>query len=754
MILDRYTSWEGRKWIFRLYQNQVLNKRFDLTEITRDKPAMVQQASIHEKLTELASNLWWSWRPDVTSIFREIDPSLWSQLDHNPVLLLKEYTPEKLEKRATEAVLHSRVHWAYREWKEYMQGDETWGSTHGGILGHRPVAYFSAEFGIHESLLIYSGGLGVLAGDHLKSSSDLGVPLIGVGLFYHEGYFSQQIDKEGWQQESYAEVTSENLPIQPALDPEGKPVTISVDTRSGKIFAKVWKVCVGRISLYLLDTDISENSDEDRHLTARLYGGDQRTRIRQEIMLGIGGVRALHALGIQPHVVHMNEGHSAFAPLEVIRHRMHDDGMSFDDALRETAASGVFTTHTPVPAGHDRFDSGLIEEHIGPLGDELGLDHHALMGMGRVDPQNEGESFCMTVLAFKLSRCANGVSNLHGVVSRRMWASLWPWRAEEEVPVGHITNGVHVPSWLAGQMRRLYDRVLPENWYLQTGEPEVWANFERVTPGELWETHVSLKNRLIEYSRRKLVSQGERRGESQEVLDSHRTALDPHALLIGFARRFAPYKRADLITREFEAFIELMADSERPIQFIFAGKAHPADDHGKQIIQRIYKMSQQPEFKGRVVLLEDYDINLGRHLVQGVDVWLNNPRRPLEASGTSGQKVVLNGGLNCSILDGWWAEAFDGSNGFAIGNGRTHVDQEIQDTRDAANLLDVIRNEVIPLFYERDADDLPQQWIKRMKRAVRTLGWRFNADRMVMDYVNSMYVPAAGGLSCEMKTIS
>ena len=736
---------------------------------------MAKQKTIHEKLSELASNYWWSWQPEVTEIFRAIDPVMWSQMAHNPVVLLKNYPPEKLDQRARELVLHSRVNWAYRRWQEYMQSTNTWGSTHAGILGQpsselcpdyctwdsshvgmlgqRSAAYFSAEFGIHESLPIYSGGLGVLAGDHLKSASDLGIPLVAVGLFYDEGYFSQCVDKDGWQQESYAEVDTAKLPIRPATEPDGNPVLISVTTRTGKIFARVWHVQVGRIPLFLLDTDVPENTDEDRHLTARLYGGDQRTRIRQEIMLGIGGVRALDALGIQPSVIHMNEGHSAFAPLEIIRNRMQLDGLTFDDALRETASTAVFTTHTPVPAGHDRFDAGLIDEHVGPLSDELGLHHDALMGLGRVDPQNASESFCMTVLAFKLSRCANAVSSLHGVVSRRMWAALWPWRSEEEIPIGHITNGVHVPSWLAAQMRVLYDRVLPENWFLRTGEPEVWSGFESVTPGELWETHQSLKNRLIAYARRRLVAQAERRGESPAKVAEMNKALDPQALLIGFARRFAPYKRADLIAHDIEALRDLIADAERPIQLIFAGKAHPADDRGKEIVQRIFKLAQDPAFKGRIVLLEDYDINLGRHLVQGVDVWLNNPRRPLEASGTSGQKVVLNGGLNCSILDGWWAEAFDGTNGFAIGSGRSHVDQNVQDERDAENLFAVVKNEVIPLYYQRDDDDLPQAWIARMKRAVRTLGWRFNADRMVMDYVSSTYIRAAGGLSCDLSNV-
>ncbi len=714
---------------------------------------VLEQKTLHEKLTELTSNLWWSWQSGLNEIFRAIDQPLWSGNGHNPVVLLEAYPPQKLESRARELGLHSRINYAYRRWHEYMASHDTWGATRAGILNHHPVAYFSAEFGLHESMPIYSGGLGILSGDHLKSASDLDIPLVGVGLLYGEGYFSQHLDANGWQQESYKTLHPDKLPLKPAVGRDGQPVVIFVETRTGKIFARVWEANVGRVRLFLLDTNIPNNTDEDRRLTARLYGGDTRIRIRQEIMLGIGGARALAAIGIQPSVIHMNEGHSAFAPLEIIRERIQDDGLSFDAALRETAASCCFTTHTPVEAGHDRFDAGLINEHVGPLGDQLGLSHDALMGLGRVNPQNPSESFCMTVLAFKLSRKANAVSSLHGVVSRRMWASLWPWQSEEEIPIGHITNGVHVPTWLATQMRVLYDRVLPVNWHNHTGEPGVWAGFEQATSGELWETHQSLKNQLIGFTRRRLETQSRRNGASEEQLAEVANVLDPRALLIGFARRFAPYKRTDLIMREFELLADLVNDSQRPVQFIFAGKSHPRDDNGKAILQRVWRATQEGPLKGKVIFLEDYDINLARHLVQGVDVWLNNPRRPLEASGTSGQKVVLNGVLNLSILDGWWAEAYDGHNGFAIGTGRSHVNDGIQDDRDWRSLIDVLRNEVIPMYYERDADDLPQQWIRRIKRSVRTLGWRFNSDRMVMDYVNQCYVPAAGGLSSQIPVL-
>ncbi len=711
---------------------------------------MANDKSLHEKISELARNLWWSWQPEVVSIFRDIDPKLWYELDHNPILLLDHYGPAKLEQRAAEAVLHTRITWAYRRWQEYMESRTLWGAANASVLGAAPVAYFSAEFGIHESLPVYSGGLGVLAGDHLKSASDLGVPLVAIGLFYDQGYFSQWVDDTGWQQAIYADLKVDKLPMDLARDKEGRPVKVSVDTRSGKIFARVLRVSVGRIPLFLLDTDIPDNNEDDRQLTARLYGGDTRNRIRQELVLGIGGVRALTAMGITPGVIHMNEGHSAFAGLEVIRGRMKQDGLSFDEALRETARSSVFTTHTPVAAGHDRFGADQVEEHLGPIGDELGLSHHDLVGLGRVDKQNHGEPFCMTVLAFNLSRHANGVSSLHGVVSRRMWASLWPWRGEEEVPIGHITNGIHVNSWLAPQMRMLYDRFLTPDWHTRSGEPDVWKPVDGISPGEFWETHQSLKYRLISYVRERLLRQAQRHESPIRSAQIAAMALDARKLTIGFARRFAPYKRADLIMHDLDTFADLVS-GDKAIQLSIAGKSHPADDPGKLILQRIWKVTQQEPFKGKVIFLEDYDINLTRHLVQGVDVWLNNPRRPLEASGTSGQKVVLNGALNCSILDGWWAEAYDGMNGFAIGNGRTHADQPVQDARDAKSLLEVLKNEVVPIFYDRDRDGLPQEWIKRVKHGVRTLGWRFNADRMVMDYVQTAYVPAAGGVTCDMR---
>ncbi len=707
--------------------------------------------TLYDKCVSLARNLWWSWHAEVINLFRDLDPIRWRQLDHNPIALLSEFTPERLEMRASELVLYSRINQAYRRLKEYVGEIPPWGRTHAGVLGSKPVAYFSLEFGVHESVPIYSGGLGVLSGDHIKSASGLGVPLVAIGLFYDQGYFKQHLDTNGWQHEEYLDTKVENLPMEPAMGIDGKPITVRIDTRTGRLLAKVWLMRVGRVHLYLLDCDVPSNSPEDRELTARLYGGDNRTRVRQELVVGVGGIRALKAVGIHPGVFHLNEGHCAFATLEAIRTYMKDDGMSFDNALREVAQHTVFTTHTPVPAGHDRFDRNLIEEHLGPLRDELGISTEQLMGLGRVEPQNDHETFCMTVLGLKLSRRANAVSNLHGHVTRRMWAHLWPWRVEEEIPIGHITNGVHIQSWLAWQMQQLYDRYFPANWMRRMGEPDVWQMIHEIDPGELWETHYALKNLLLAFVRRRISRQCRRRGESDDSVEAARNILDPNILTIGFARRFATYKRSVMIMNDLDRLSTMVNDPERPIQIIFAGKAHPADEPGKQLIQRIANLRHDPRFAGRIAFVEDYDINVCRHLIQGVDVWLNNPRRPLEASGTSGQKAVLNGALNLSILDGWWAEAYDGRNGFAIGHGTAHVDDRVTDARDAADLYRVLTDEVIPLYYDHDMDGLPRHWIKRMMNSISSLAWRFSADRMVADYVHHAYLHASGGLSCDME---
>jgi glycogen phosphorylase len=711
---------------------------------------MVGQAKVVDKLRELARNLWWTWQPNVISLFRELDPALWRATDHNPIAFLKEIPPEKLERLAGEAALHSRIDYAFRRLSEYLKNTDSWGNLHASSLKTRPVAYFSAEFGLHESLPIYSGGLGVLAGDHLKSVSDLGVPLIGIGLLYAEGYFRQSLNAEGWQEETYLDNDPDMLPIEPALDPEGKPIRISIDTRVGVLHAKLWRAEVGRTTLLLLDSKVDENSESDRALTSRLYGGDARVRIRQELLLGVGGVRAVQAFGIHPSVLHLNEGHSAFAGLEMMRALMESEGMPFGEAARIVSKMTVFTTHTPVAAGHDRFPSQLVEEHLGKIREALHLSYEDFMGLGRIHPGDPNEPFCMTVLALKFGRHANGVSALHGQVSRQMWHPLYPNRPEEEVPIGHITNGVHVRSWLAPQMGLLFDRHLGADWNRRMSEPDTWAGIHNIDDAELWETQQVCKAELIHFVRDRLVEQAKRRGEDESAVKRASTALDLNSLTIGFARRFATYKRAGLVLRDVERIVALINGADRPIQFVFAGKAHPEDQFGKELIQGIVKLTRDSRLEHKIVFVENYDMNVARHLVQGVDVWLNNPRRPQEASGTSGEKVLLNGGLNFSILDGWWAEAYDGTNGFAIGHGQGHSVPSIQDERDHKALIETLTNEVVPLFYERDASGLPRGWIARQKSALRSLAWRFNSDRMVMDYALNSYLPAAGLVSSAM----
>jgi len=534
------------------------------------------------------------------------------------------------------------------------------------------------------------------------------------------------------------------------LGPDEKPLLITIETNTGMLHARVWRVEVGRTTLLLLDSNVPENSDWDRSLTARLYGGDARVRIRQELLLGVGGVRALHALGIHPSVLHLNEGHSAFAVLEMIRTQMEADGIPFGEAVRDVAIMTVFTTHTPVAAGHDRFPASLVEEHLGKLREALHLSYDDFMGLGRINPHDTNELFCMTVLALKLSRHANGVAALHGQVSRRMWHPLYPNRPEEEVPIGHITNGVHVLTWVAPQMHLLFDRHLGVDWPKRMRFPETWQGIEGLEDAELWETQQVLKARLIDFVRNRLAMQAQRRGEGEAAVQKVRQALDLNALTIGFARRFATYKRAWLVIQDAERLAEMVLSADRPIQIVFAGKAHPEDRMGKEVIQNIVRLTRQERYEQRIVFVEDYDMNVARQLVQGVDVWLNNPRRPQEASGTSGEKAMLNGALNFSVLDGWWAEAYDGTNGFAIGSGQSHAITSVQDERDHKALLETLTSQVIPLFYTRDASGLPRGWIARQKSALRTLAWRFNADRMVMDYAMNSYLPAAGGMSCIM----
>jgi glycogen phosphorylase len=699
---------------------------------------------IAERLRDLACNLYWTWHPEIVEIFRDLDPLLWRKVNHNPVEFLSCLTDETIQDKAEELALEARITHAFHQLQNYRESRVTWGSWHAGILRTSPVAYFSAEFGLHESLPIYSGGLGVLAGDHLKCASDLGVPLVGVGLFYAKGYFIQRLRSDGWQEEEYFTADAETLPLSLARDQQGNPLRVKVQTRESEITIEVRTAQVGRNQLILLDTNLPENSEYERSLTARLYGGDNDVRIRQELILGVGGMQALMAMGLRPGVLHLNEGHSAFAILSLARMLMDCHQRPFHEIKEKAAGMTVFTTHTPVEAGHDRFDPGLVENVLGPMRDELGISKKDFLALGRVDPNREDEKFCMTILGLKMSRYRNAVSDIHARVSRTMWQRLWPGRSVSEVPIGHITNGVHMATWLSRPMAEFYRRFRGEDWGEHIHEPQTWAAIDKVDEMEFWEQHQILKTHLIDYVRRCVRAQAQRRGTTPPCKAEQ--CLDPHRLTIGFARRFAAYKRADLLLSDLKRLDQLVNHPQRPVQIIYAGKAHPADDWGKSLVQKVFKVTQDPRFTGKIIFLEDHDINVCRHLVQGVDLWLNTPRRPREACGTSGQKVVLNGGLHLSVLDGWWAQAYDGTNGFAIGGGERPKVEE-QDQMDMGELYEVLENKVTPLFYDRDEQDIPRNWIARQKNAIRSMSWRFSARRMVMSYTRECYLPAAGGLT-------
>jgi glycogen phosphorylase len=688
---------------------------------------------LRERLRALARNLWWTWHPEVVSIFADLDADAFRAAGHNPVAMLARLNPQAFEAHARNAVLNARIDQAFRRLGQYLDDQTHWGASHGLALMARPVTYFCAEFGLHESLPIYSGGLGVLAGDTLKSASDLGIPVIGVGLLYRETYFRQVIDQEGRQHAYYPHLNPDDLPMDPALGADGKPLVIEVPLGPGPVQVHVWRLPIGRTYALLLDTEVDSGSPELRGITRRLYGGDARTRLRQELVLGVGGMRALEALGIEPGVLHLNEGHAAFAMLELARQLKNREGCSTAVALDQVARRSVFTTHTPLEAGHDRFPPDLIGAEMEALRAELGLGADELCGLGRVQPQDPGEPFCPAVLALRHSRFRNAVSALHGQVARRMWQVLWPGRAADEVPIGHITNGVHVPSWLAREMHALFDRHLGESWTRRICHSDLWAKMDAVPEDELWVTTRVLKARLLAF-----VERWRREHPSPGLM----TPLDPDAFTIGFARRFAAYKRADLLLRDPDRLARLLTHAQRPVQLIFAGKAHPADQPGQDVLAHIARAAGDERYRGRIVFLPDHDINVSRHLVQGVDMWLNLPRRPLEACGTSGQKATLNGVVQLSAMDGWWPEAYDGRNGFALSE--PHADTGRQDARESESLYRLLEDTIVPEFYDRDANGVPRRWMARARRAIRTLVWQFNSDRMMMDYVRQCYLPAAG----------
>lgn len=695
------------------------------------------------RLNELAYNLRWSWDQDTIGLFRRLDRDLWESTGHNPVWMLGLIDQSRLEALTEDQAFMSMFNRVCRDFDDYMSTKDTWYAHNHGTADKPFIAYFSMEFGLTECLQNYSGGLGVLSGDHLKSASDLGVPLVGVGLLYQEGYFRQYLNADGYQQESYPINDYANLPVTQQYDADGKPMRVSVPMPGRELYAAVWKVQVGRVPLYLLDTNIPENTrEEDRNLTDQLYGGDRRTRIRQEILMGIGGIRALDKLDLRPKICHMNEGHAAFLSLERARVFMQENDVTFWQAKEITSAGNIFTTHTPVPAGLERFGFDLIDEHFTDYYRELGLSRQEFIDLGR-EHMGDYELFSMPVLALKMSAKANGVAELHGVVSRNLWQWMYPGTPESEIPITSITNGVHIQTWISNEMSQLFDRYLAPRWRTEEWDSAVWEDVDTIPDTELWRTHERRRERLIAFTRARLRMQLLRRGAPPHEVEAADEVLDPDALTIGFARRFATYKRATLIMKDVERLKAILNNAERPVQFIFAGKAHPHDTGGKELIRQITNLARTAEFRHRMVFLEDYDMQVARYLVQGVDVWMNTPRRPKEASGTSGMKVIYNGGLNFSILDGWWAEGYDPSLGWAIGNGEEYPEYEWdhQDFVESEALYNVLEHDIVPLYYDRARDNLPREWVQRIKNSMRKLAPFFTTARMVQEYTDEAYIP-------------
>ena len=695
-----------------------------------------------EPLRELAFNLWWSWDPEAIDLFFRIDRDRWITVKQNPVRLLGEVRQERLEELAQNDGYLAHLERVYTRFKAYIKGNN-WHEKNPEAPEEFQVAYLSAEFGLHESMALYSGGLGVLSGDHLKAASDMGLPLVGVGLMYREGYLQQYLNADGWQQERYPVNDFYNLPVTLVRDDKGQSITIEVEYPERPVKARIWRVNVGRVPLYLLDCDFDQNDPDDREITARLYGGDNDMRVRQEILLGMGGVTMLRTLGIHPTVWHMNEGHSAFMTLQRIKNLVRGEGVSFGHAVESVKTASVFTTHTPVPAGNDMFLPELMSHYFSKYAHELGVSMDQFLGFGRQDPNDPREPFCMTVLALKLSAFANGVSQLHGATARAMWARTWAGVPEDEVPITSITNGVHQRFWVSRDLAGLFDRYLGPDWMSNPSDPEVWARIDHVPDAELWRTHERRRERLVNFARRRLAMQLKSRGAPNAEVEAAAEALDPEVLTIAFARRFATYKRAKLLLSDPERFTKILLDEERPVQIIFSGKAHPADNQGKDLIRALIHFMRENDVRNRFVFLEDYDMNVARYMVQGVDCWLNTPRRPLEASGTSGMKSAANGGLNISIPDGWWCEAEGlGENGWSIGRGETYENPDEQDLVESEMLYELLEQEIVPMYYDRGTDGLPRRWVMRMKNAMRTINPIFNTQRMVQEYTDRFYVPA------------
>ncbi len=713
-------------------------------------------AEVNELITglnKLSRNLWWTWNQEAQDIFQRLSPRGWMNLYHNAVAVLHEVSEYELRVHLQDSEFSDRVRAVLKDFENYLSEQNTWGHKHAPQLHKNPVAYFSAEFGFHESLPIAAGGLGMLAGDHTKSASDLGLGFVGVGLFYREGYFQQAIDSNNWQTEYYNPVDPKNVPVEPLRDADGERLVCSVEIGLNVVDFQVWRVNVGRVPVYLLDTNLPANEQHFRDLTCRVYGGDSTTRIMQEILLGIGGVRLLRALGLAPSTFHMNEGHAAFLTLELIREKMAT-GKSFAEAQALTKPESIFTTHTPVEAGHDRFSPDLMNYAMQRFCTQLTVPFKELLALGRVKAGDEHELFCMTVLALKLSRSANAVSELHGQVSRQMWQHLYNV-PEKDVPIGHITNGIHLLGWMKGSVRHFWRRKLTDNkngeakffrekfgedWASAINHASFWEKMTDpafVTDEEIWALRYKLRRELIEFARRRLLLQNQRMTQGDFIRFDH--LLNPDALTIGFARRFATYKRAPLVFQQFENILKLVHEKHRPVQFVFAGKAHPRDDEGKRFIQQIIHLSKHSELAGHLVFLENYDVHVARQMVAGCDIWLNNPRRPLEASGTSGMKASCHGCMGLSIMDGWWREGYDGQNGFSIGEDSHPDNIEEQDRVDSANLYKTLTQQVVPMFFNRDVNGIPREWIKRIRHGMATLVPQFTTDRMVKEYTNKYY---------------